>query len=81
MKFKALALAAFGGFAAGQAFAQGRDMTITHETPSGAVVTKHIRTGDGGDGPVMHRTTRPGSFVRTAALSCAAPHASRTIAP
>jgi hypothetical protein len=61
MKFQALALAAavsLGGLATGQAFAQDRDVTITHETPSGAVVTRHIRSGEGVDGPVVHRSTR-----------------------
>ena len=61
MKFQALALAvtvSLGGLVAGQAFAQDRNVTITHETPSGAVVTKHIRSGEGVDGPVVHRSTR-----------------------
>jgi hypothetical protein len=61
MKFQAIALAAavsLSGLAAGQAFAQDRDVTITHETPSGAVVTKHIRSDDDLGGPVVHRTTR-----------------------
>jgi len=61
MKFQALALAAtvsLGGLAAGQAFAQDRDVTITHDTPDGAVVTRHIRSEDGVDGPVVHRSTR-----------------------
>lgn len=61
MKFQALALAAavsLGGLAAGQAFAQDRDVTTTHETPSGAVVTRHLRTEEGVDGPVVHRSVR-----------------------
>jgi hypothetical protein len=61
MKYQALALAAavsLGGLAAGQAFAQDRDVTTTHETPSGAVVTRHIRSDEGPDGPVVHRSTR-----------------------
>jgi hypothetical protein len=61
MKFQILALAAavsIGGLAAGQAFAQERDVTVTHETPSGDVVTRHIHRGDGDDGPVVHRSTR-----------------------
>lgn len=61
MKFQTLALAvavSLGGLAAGQAFAQERNVTVTHETPSGDVVTRHIRTGDGVDGPVVHRSTR-----------------------
>ena len=61
MKFQTLALAAavsIGGLAAGQAFAQDRDVRITHETPNGDVVTRHIRSEDGDDGPVIHRSTR-----------------------
>jgi hypothetical protein len=61
MKFQTLALAAavsLGGLAAGQAFAQERDVTVTHETPSGDVVTRHVHAGDGADGPVVHRSTR-----------------------
>lgn len=61
MKFQALALVAavsLGGLAAGQAFAQDRDVTITHERPNGDVVTRHIRSGDGDDGPVVHRSVR-----------------------
>ena len=61
MKFQALALAvtvSLGGLVAGQAYAQDRNVTITHETPSGDVVTKHIRSGDGVDGRVVHRSTR-----------------------
>lgn len=59
MKFQTLALAltvSLGGLAAGQAFA--RDVTVTHETPSGDVVTRHIRSGEGADGPVVHRSVR-----------------------
>ncbi len=58
MKFPALALAvtvSLAGLAAGQAFAQDRDVTITRDTPDGAVVTRHIRSEDGVDGPVLHR--------------------------
>jgi len=53
----ALALAvAAGGITAGQAFAQDRSVTITRETPNGAVVTKHIERRE--DGPVVHRVVR-----------------------
>jgi len=61
MKFQALALAAtvsLGGLVAGQAFAQDRDVRITRDTPDGSVVTRHIRSEDGVDGPVVHRSTR-----------------------
>lgn len=61
MKFQTLALAAavsLGGLAAGHAFAQDRDVTITRDTPSGDVVTRHIRAEDGVDGPVVHRSVR-----------------------
>jgi hypothetical protein len=61
MKFQTLALAvtvSLGGLAAGQAFAQDRDVRITHERPNGDVVTRHIRSGDGVDGPVVHRSVR-----------------------
>jgi len=67
MKLQTIALAlavTAGGLAAGQAFAQ--DVSVTHETPSGAVVTKHIRSDEPG---VVHKTvrvTRPdgSTFVR-----------------
>lgn len=67
MKLQTIALAlavAAGGITAGQAFAQ--DVTVTHETPSGAVVTKHVRSDEPG---VVHksvRVTRPdgSTFVR-----------------
>lgn len=61
MKFQALALAAavsLTGLAAGQAFAQDRDVTITHERPNGDLVTRHIRKDEGVDGPVVHRSVR-----------------------
>ena len=62
MKIKSIALAlavAASGLVAGQSFAQDRDVTITHGTPDGGVVTKHIvRSDDGPAGPVVHRVTR-----------------------
>lgn len=61
MKFKTIALAlavAASGLVAGQSFAQDRDVTITHQRPDGAVVTKHIVRSDDERGPVVHRVTR-----------------------
>ena len=57
MKIRNIALAvtvAAAGLAT-SAFAQDRDVTITHQRPDGAVVTKHVRS-DGLDG--VHRTVR-----------------------
>ena len=59
MKFKTIALAlavAGSGIFAGQAFAQDRDVTVTHERADGAVVTKHVRRSE--DGMAVHRTVR-----------------------
>ncbi len=50
----ALAVAA-SGLVAGQSFAQGRDFTVTRDTPNGGVVTKHIVRSDDG---VVHRVVR-----------------------
>lgn len=62
MKFRTMALAlAVGaaGLAGGQAFAQDRDVTVSHVRPDGTVVTRHVRADeDNPDGPVIHRTTR-----------------------
>lgn len=60
MKIKALALASavvLSGFAAVNASAQG--YTETHETPGGAVVTRHVeRSEDAFGNQTVHRTTR-----------------------
>lgn len=63
MKLQTLALA-IGLTAASltgmQAFAQDRDVTITHQRDDGALVTKHVTRSEDydGNGPVVHRTVR-----------------------
>ena len=61
MKYRSMALAiavAAAGLAGGQAFAQDRDVTVSHVRDDGAVVTRHIERSEGVDGPVVHRVTR-----------------------
>jgi hypothetical protein len=50
----AVAVAA-AGFATTQAFAQDRDLTVTHQRPDGTVVTKHVRSDEFNG---VHRTVR-----------------------